>query len=141
MKAMIRMRLTRVWMVKRRAGRALAGPSWAGGRLKRAAGAGRLVRLKRSAIHWSTAQRRRRKMKPMIQEPIMRRGSTLAVKTLLLSRLIPGMRKAQRRGRRIFRPVDRYVEGGVGNGCFGNWMVWQWMVRQLDVLPPEDIKK
>src|SRR5580692_433284 len=95
---MMRVRLMRVWMARRRMG-------------------GRRALENLSAIHWSTAQRRRRKMKPVIQEPMMRRGSTVAEKTLVFRRLMPGMRKEQRRGRRIFLPVDLYLAGSmVANG-------------------------
>jgi hypothetical protein len=73
-----------------------------------------LARVNRSAIHWSTAQRRRRKKKPVIQEPMMRRGSTVAEKTFVLRRLMPGMRKEQRRGRRIFLLVDFCLGGSFG---------------------------
>jgi hypothetical protein len=56
----------------------------------------------------------------MIQEPAIRLGSWVVVKRLLFRRLMPGMRKEQSRGRRIFLPV---FLGGTGNSVFGKWRV------------------
>src|SRR6185312_13048995 len=101
MKRTIRTRFTAIWMVRRR-GTAFdedgAGES------------GRLAALKRSAIHWSMAQSSRRKKNPSNHEPMTRRGSTVAEKTLLLSKLIPGMRNEQSRASRIFLDGRRTEE-------------------------------
>ena len=56
-------------------------------------------------------------MKPVSQEPMIRRGSTVAEKTLVLRRLMPGMRKEQSRGRSIFLLVDFCLGGSVAK-CF-----------------------